>query len=107
MGTDVKLVCFMPFNGVDTLRALASTSNLYAAAQALTSPVFAGKQFLFFASLPAGHPAFADFDLFPDWAGKGNVATTSQADNLAMINAMLALEADPNADPKPSDALTW
>ena len=95
----MKLVCDITYEGVTTLRALAASSNLSAMAVAIKNKPGVGKPFLFFEELQSGHPAMADFDLHPDWAGHGNLVTSDTAKNLAMLQAMLA-------NP-PNDALTW
>lgn len=95
-----KLVCEITINGSPTLKALTSTSNLDSVANAIKTTPGVGKPFLFFNSLPQpGHPTLCDFDLHPDWAGFGNLVTSNNADNRAMIDAMLL-------NP-PLDALTW
>lgn len=94
-----KLVAEIMINGVPTLKALASTSNLNAVALAVKTTPGIGKPFLFFDTLPPGQPTLCDFDLHPDWAGHGNLVTSDTATNRAMIDAMLASP--------PTDALTW
>lgn len=93
----MKLVCYLTINGVQTLKTLAASSNLDMVATALKTTPGVGQPFLFFASLPS-NPTLADFDLHPDWAGHGNLVTSSSTDNRAMIDAMLATP--------PTDALT-
>lgn len=94
----MRLVCYLTIGGVPTLKDLASTSNVAQAGAAIKTTPGVGQPFLFFASL-TGHPSLCDFDLHPDWAGHGNLVTSSASDNADMINAMLASP--------PTDAITY
>ena len=76
-----------------------STNNVTLAAQALMNFPGVGKPFLMFASLSNDPPSTVLYDLHEDWASKGNKVTNNLADNVAIINAMLA-------EP-PTDALVY
>lgn len=94
----MKLVCDVTINGVPTLKALAASSNLDMVANAIKTTPGIGQPFLFFSTL-SGAPSLADWDLHPDWAGYGNLVTSDNSHNRAMIDAMLASP--------PTDALTF
>lgn len=103
----MRLVAEITFLGSTELRNVAATANLDNLANALKTNPGVGKEFLYFVTLPNGNPNMVYFDMFPDWAGHGNLVTADTSKNKAMLQAMLALEADPVASPKPSDALVW
>ena len=94
----MKLVTELTIGGVDTLKTLTTSNNIALVAQTLITTPGVGKPFLIFPSL-SGTPTMADFNLHPDWASLGNLVTSTVADNVTMINAMLATP--------PTDALTF
>lgn len=90
MGLPMKLICDYP---TDTLRNATTSSDMNAVSMAVRVMPGVGKPFLVFATLP-GQVVIADFGMYPQY-----VVSATAADNLDLINAMLAAP--------PTDALTF
>lgn len=86
----MKMICEYP---VGTLRNATTVANKTSVATVVKSMPGVGQPFLIFASLPS--PAIAcDFSMFPQF-----IVTSVVADNLQMINDMLAMDDGVNPNP--------
>lgn len=78
----MKLICEYP---PGTLRNnITTVNNIPTVGKTVRNVPGIGQPFLIFASLPSP-PIMADFSMFPDY-----VVSANEADNVAMIEAMLA-----------------
>jgi len=96
MDSPMKLLAEYP---VGTLRNATTVANKIVVATAVKNMPGVGRPFLIFNSLPSA-AITCDFDMFPMY-----IVSSVVADNLAMIEEMLAMEDD---DPNPLlSALTF